>query len=143
VPLYEYYCRRCDGGFEALRPMREADLPALCPQCGHEGQRIMSGFSAFTMREGYPRRLPDKGSYWHLGKEVKSLTRRTRGHERPGSAEPEPAAKPAKAERSAQRDRRAASVSDLRYRDRWGVDRDGLPLPKTKKLRRRRRTLGS
>ena len=31
-----------------------------------------SAFTAFTFREGYPRRLPDKGTYWHLGKEVKS-----------------------------------------------------------------------
>jgi hypothetical protein len=30
-----------------------------------------TSFSAFTFREGYPRRIPDKGTYWHLGKEVK------------------------------------------------------------------------
>ena len=23
------------------------------------------------MREGYPRAIPDRGTYWHLGKEVK------------------------------------------------------------------------
>ena len=34
-----------------------------------------TSFAAFTFRDGYPRRLPDKGTYWHLGKEVKSRIR--------------------------------------------------------------------
>jgi hypothetical protein len=40
-----------------------------------------TSFSAFTMRDGYPRRIPDKGTYWHLGKEVK---RPVSGPVRPG-----------------------------------------------------------
>jgi len=38
----------------------------------------MSSFMAFTYRDGYPRRIPDKGTYWHLGKEVKTLPKRMR-----------------------------------------------------------------
>jgi hypothetical protein len=30
-----------------------------------------TSFTAFTMRDGIPRRIPDRGTYWHLGKEVK------------------------------------------------------------------------
>ena len=76
MPLYEYYCQHCDGVFEALRPIAEAVLPVPCPVCQRDGQRIMSSFTAFTYRDGYPRRIPDKGTYWHLGKEVKTLPKR-------------------------------------------------------------------
>ena len=73
MPVYEYYCEHCDGIFEALRPMRQASDPVSCVQCARDAQRIMpTSFTAFTLREGYPRRLPDKGTYWHMGKEVKS-----------------------------------------------------------------------
>jgi hypothetical protein len=34
-----------------------------------------TSFSAFTFRDGLPRRIPDKGTYWHLGKEVKTMNR--------------------------------------------------------------------
>ena len=78
MPLYEYYCGSCDGIFEALRTMREAGEPAPCPVCNRDAQRIMpTSFAAFTMRDGLPRRIPDRGTYWHLGKEVKH--RQTRG----------------------------------------------------------------
>jgi hypothetical protein len=30
-----------------------------------------TSFTAFTMREGLARQIPDRGTYWHLGKEVK------------------------------------------------------------------------
>jgi len=56
MPLYEYCCQICDSVYEAVRPMREASLPLPCPQCGRDGQRIMSHFSAFTVRDdGYCR----------------------------------------------------------------------------------------
>ncbi len=76
MPLYEYFCERCDGIFDALRPIREAGEPVPCPQCDCDARRIMpTSFTAFTMRDGYPRRIPDKGTYWHLEKEVKTLNR--------------------------------------------------------------------
>jgi putative FmdB family regulatory protein len=82
MPLYEYYCEHCNGVFEALRPMHEASKPCPCPLCERDSQRIMpTSFAAFTFRDGYPRRIPDKGTYWHLGKEVK---RPITGPVRPG-----------------------------------------------------------
>lgn len=72
MPIYEYYCEHCDGIFEALRPMREAADPVPCPLCNKDGQRIMpTSFFAFTYREGYPRAIPDRGTYYHLGQEVR------------------------------------------------------------------------
>jgi putative FmdB family regulatory protein len=76
MPVYEYYCEDCDGIFEALRPMTKASEPVPCIQCERDAVRIMpTSFTAFTFREGYPRRLPDKGTYWHLEKEVKTKIR--------------------------------------------------------------------
>jgi len=71
MPLYEYYCQTCDGIYEQLRPMREASEPWPCPQCNREGSRVMpTSFAAFTYRDGYPRRIPDDGKFWHLGQKV-------------------------------------------------------------------------
>jgi putative FmdB family regulatory protein len=74
MPLYEYYCQHCDGVFEALRSMREASEPSPCPICDRDARRIMpTSFAAFTFRDGMPRRIPDRGTYWHYDKEVKTL----------------------------------------------------------------------
>ncbi len=74
MPLYEYYCETCDGVFETLRSMREASEAAPCPLCDRDGQRIMpTSFAAFTFRDGMARRIPDRGTYWHFDKEVKTM----------------------------------------------------------------------
>ena len=39
MPLYEFYCENCHGIFEEIRQMREASLPAPCPECVREGAR--------------------------------------------------------------------------------------------------------
>jgi putative FmdB family regulatory protein len=76
MPVYEYYCEPCNGVFELLRPAREASKAQPCPECDDDAKRIISReWSAFIYREGAPRRLPDTGGYWHLGKRVsKPLT---------------------------------------------------------------------
>jgi putative FmdB family regulatory protein len=98
VPLYEFYCEPCDGVFELLRSIREASEPAPCPVCNRDAKRMMpSSFNAFTFRDGYPRRIPDKGTYWHLGKEVKNLiTGPVRPNEHPEINKPEPKRRPLK-----------------------------------------------
>jgi hypothetical protein len=60
----------------------------------------MSSFMALTYRDGYPRRIPDKGTYWHLGKEVKTLPKRMQHQQHP---EPKPAKRPPKGERVVER----------------------------------------
>ena len=39
--------------------------------------------TAFVWRKGYPRRIPDKGTYWHLGQEVSYLPSKARAYEHP------------------------------------------------------------
>ena len=74
MPLYEYYCESCNGVFETLRSMREASEASPCPLCDRDGERIMpTSFVAFTFRDGSPRRIPDRGTYWHYDQEVKTM----------------------------------------------------------------------
>jgi putative FmdB family regulatory protein len=48
MPLYEYFCRRCEAKFELLRPMSRSNEPASCPS-GHGGaERVLSVFSSFS-----------------------------------------------------------------------------------------------
>lgn len=99
MPLYEYFCTPCNGIFEELRPMREATEPVPCPQCYKDAARIMpTSFTAFTFREGYPRRIPDDGSYYHLGKKVKNLVTSGRPNEHPEINKPEPKKRKSKGE---------------------------------------------
>ncbi len=78
MPLYEYYCADCNGVFELLRPVRQAANDQPCPECDADAKRIMSReFAAFTYRDGYARRIPDDGSYIHLGEKVSTTISRS------------------------------------------------------------------
>jgi putative FmdB family regulatory protein len=92
MPVYEYYCKHCDGIFETIRPLSRSSEPAPCPVCDKKAARIPpTSFSAFTMREGYPRAIPDRGTYYHLGKEVKRrISGSVRMNEHPELAKPRP-----------------------------------------------------
>lgn len=133
MPLYEYYCRHCDGIFEALRPMRESADPVPCIECDRDGERIMpTSINAFTLREGYPRRLPDRGTYWHLGKEVKKrVTGPFRPFEHPEINKPQPRARPTKGEVQVQREKIAQQTKELRKMQKSGIRPDKKLLPKS------------
>lgn len=70
MPLYEYYCEDCHGVFELLRPPREASTNQPCLECDADSARVVSNFQAFVFRDGYPRKIPDDGTFWHLGTKV-------------------------------------------------------------------------
>lgn len=72
MPLYEYYCAECNGIFELLRSVRVAAESQPCVVCDSESKRIMpTEFAAFVMRDGMPRRIPDKGLSWGLEGQLK------------------------------------------------------------------------
>ena len=107
MPLYEYYCQPCHGIFEELRPMREATEPVPCPECYQDAERIMpTSFSAFVFRDGYPRRIPDDGKYWHLGQKVSKRVSRGRPNEHPEINKPKPKQRLSKGDREKLRDMR-------------------------------------
>lgn len=122
MPLYEYFCEPCDGIFEALRPIREASDPVPCPVCSRDAQRIMpTSFFAFTYREGYPRAIPDRGTYYHLGQEVRRpVTGRVRPNEHPDLKyepdEPEPSA----ADKAILAEKKRLRVEELRQQEESG-----------------------
>ena len=114
MPLYEYFCKSCDGVFETMRPIAMASEPAPCPVCAKKAQRIPpTSFSAFTIREGYPRSIPDRGTYYHLGKEVKTPNRGGAPmNEHPELYKPTPKRRPTKGEREILSDRQRVDVKE-------------------------------
>jgi putative FmdB family regulatory protein len=59
MPLYEYYCERCDKVFEALRSLRQSDQPSPCPVCGRDADRIMpTSFASMSRKQGWAQRVP-------------------------------------------------------------------------------------
>lgn len=124
MPLYEYFCKHCDGVFEAMGPVAAASNPAPCPVCNKKAQRIPpTSFAAFTMREGYPRSIPDRGTYWHLGKEVKRpVCGPTRMNEHPEVNKPQPKRKKSRGELEIIRER-----TRLEATEKAKMRRDGVP----------------
>ena len=118
MPLYEYYCERCNGVYEALRPMREASLPVPCPECDRDGQRIMSSFSAFVFRDGLPRRIPDKGTYWSWDGEVKRPQTRGMPWEHPENKKPDDEPQPMEGDVEEKKERRIAKRTAKERRNR-------------------------
>ena len=49
MPVYEYYCDRCQHKYEAIRPVSRMDEAVPCPKCNEPGRRQLS---AFAFRQG-------------------------------------------------------------------------------------------
>ena len=141
MPIYEYYCGDCHGIFEGFRQIREASEPSPCPVCDRESQRIMSTFSAFTMRDGYPRKIPDKGTYWHMGQEVSAPAKRLIGNTHPELLKPKPKARPTKQDMADRGDKARSARKDVIYKDKWGVNPQGFRSVKAKKVKPARKTV--
>ena len=110
MPLYEYFCQPCNGIFEELRPIREATEPVPCPVCYKDAGRIMpTSFAAFTYRDGYPRRIPDDGKFYHLEKKVTKLVSSGRPNEHPEINKPVPKKPRLKGEKKDIRDMKEAA----------------------------------
>jgi hypothetical protein len=82
-----------------------------CPECYKDANRIMpTSFAAFTFRDGYPRRIPDDGKFYHLGKKVSTRVKSGRPNEHPEVNKPKPKPKMTRGERSALNDMREAAL---------------------------------
>ncbi len=59
MPLYEYYCERCNKVFESLQAISKSDQPVACPKCGRPSDRIMpTTFATMARRQGLKERVP-------------------------------------------------------------------------------------
>ncbi len=123
MPVYEFFCKHCDGVFEAMKQISQASDPALCPVCAKKAQRIPpTSFSAFTMREGYPRAIPDRGTYYHLGKEVKRpISGPARMNEHPELVKPRPKPRKSKGELEITRERKQVESKERSRRRAAGM----------------------
>lgn len=68
MALYEFICLE-HGPFEHIRPMSESDLPADCPVCNQECQKVPAGF---TWNWG-------KAGHWNQS-HLEAIERRHRGN---------------------------------------------------------------
>ncbi len=141
MPLYEYYCQHCHGIFEEIRQIREASEPSACPVCDGESARIMSAFTAFTMRDGYPRKIPDKGTYWHMGQEVSAPAKRLIGNTHPELLKPKPKPRVTKGEVADRSEKMRSARSDVLYKDKWGLNPQGRRSVKAKKIKPQRKVI--
>lgn len=62
MPLYEYTCPECQMPFSVRRSFADYDQPAVCPACGAQGHRRLSGVVAFSADAGGQRRAVAGGS---------------------------------------------------------------------------------
>ncbi len=63
MPLYEYYCAKCDDKFTALRSISQANAPIECPSChAAETKRALSLFASFSKSSSGETRAVGGGS---------------------------------------------------------------------------------
>ena len=60
MPIYQYYCEKCEKEFEVKRLMAEIDKPAPCPKCKREGTRLVTAFSSMV---GLHLKTPSKAIF--------------------------------------------------------------------------------
>ena len=60
MPIYEYYCAKCDAEFESMCPVSRMDEPVPCATCGEVGHRLLSNFSFKSNSFTAPKLKPVK-----------------------------------------------------------------------------------
>ena len=55
MPIYEYWCTKCEKEFEQMRPISQSGDPAACPTCGSESGKVPS---VFASKENYTIKVP-------------------------------------------------------------------------------------
>ncbi|MCH7484226.1 MAG: zinc ribbon domain-containing protein [Chloroflexi bacterium] len=59
MPVYEYYCEKCDKVFDSLQAISRSDQPVDCPKCDRSSDRIMpTTFATMSRRKGLRERVP-------------------------------------------------------------------------------------
>jgi putative FmdB family regulatory protein len=59
MPIYEYYCSKCQIDFELMLSFSQSNSPALCPKCKAEARRLLSSFAC---KNGSNFEMPEKPS---------------------------------------------------------------------------------
>lgn len=48
MPIYEYFCVKCNMEFELIRPFSEAGKGVVCPKCNSVAQKLISSIGSKT-----------------------------------------------------------------------------------------------
>ena len=51
MPLYSYYCEKCNEVYENLRSIKQRDIKLTCPLCNKDCERILD-LSDFHLKGG-------------------------------------------------------------------------------------------
>tara|TARA_Y100000034_G_scaffold121869_1_gene166627 strand:- start:30 stop:242 length:213 start_codon:yes stop_codon:yes gene_type:complete len=51
MPLYSYYCEKCNEVYENMRSIKQRDVKLICPQCKDSCTRILD-LSSFHLKGG-------------------------------------------------------------------------------------------
>jgi putative FmdB family regulatory protein len=61
MPIYEYFCPKCNEEFELMRPFSQSNETAPCPRCGTAGQKLISLFGSTV--DKYTMKVPEKAAF--------------------------------------------------------------------------------
>ncbi len=67
MPVYEYYCPKCEAVFELRRSISEMNNPAPCPKCGTQGKKLVSEFGS---KVGFYVRAPSQPAFRKMPEEA-------------------------------------------------------------------------
>ena len=48
MPIYEYFCVKCQVEFEVILPFSQSDKPVKCARCKTQAQKLLSSFGSKT-----------------------------------------------------------------------------------------------
>lgn len=60
MPIYEYWCTKCEKEFERMRPISQSGEPADCPSCGTSSEKLPS---VFASKENYTIKVPRRNAF--------------------------------------------------------------------------------
>jgi putative FmdB family regulatory protein len=60
MPIYEYFCPKCEKEFELMRPISQSGESAKCPSCGAKSEKLVS---VFASKENYTIKVPAGSAY--------------------------------------------------------------------------------
>jgi len=62
MPVYEFFCGKCNAIDEVVRPISESSAPYICPDCGSETSKRISAPNIQTEGEQIPYLHPAFGT---------------------------------------------------------------------------------
>ena len=61
MPIYEFFCPKCEVEFELMRPVSQSGKDGLCPRCGTAGRKLVSVFGSSV--DTYTVKVPDRPAF--------------------------------------------------------------------------------